>query len=134
MMPSLEQQRLAFAITAVREVKQDLETDKGSFKEYVQRTRSLPAQIMQSGLHMALLFCVSKKNDPQYQTLYQQLNRWFCQEGPFRLKGAAEGRDLLEVLAEGDMEQYMQATRESLAVLVHLKRLASAELEEADDA
>lgn len=123
---TLEQLRLDYAMRVVLQAKAELGAD---FDKYSGRTRSLPAQVMQSGLHQALLFCKAK-NEPDYQRLYQQIGDWLCGKdadcaGLLILQGAPD-EDVLVRLAKNDMEQYMLATRETLALLVHIKRLAKA--------
>ena len=121
---TLEQLRLDYAMQVVRQAKATLGAD---FKKYSVRTRSLPAQVMQSGLHQALLFCQSK-DEPDYTCLYRQIGDWLCGKADISGFLILEGKpdDVLVGLAKNNMEQYMLATRETLALLVHIKRLAKA--------
>ncbi|MEN9866839.1 MAG: hypothetical protein RL748_2429 [Pseudomonadota bacterium] len=129
---TLEQLRLEYAMQVVLAAKQKLGAD---FKKYSGRSRSLPAQVMQSGLHQALLFCQAKA-EPDYLCLYQQIGDWLCGKVAFSgllILAGQPDEDVLVRLAKNDMEQYMLATREALALLVHIKRLAKAFEEQTDD-
>lgn len=123
---TLEQLRLDYAMRVVLQAKAELGAD---FDKYSVRTRSLPAQVMQSGLHQALLFCKAKQ-ERDYQRLYDQIGHWLCGQdvgcGGLLVLQGAPNEDVLARLAKNDMEKYMLATRESLALLVHIKRLSKA--------
>jgi CRISPR type III-B/RAMP module-associated protein Cmr5 len=147
---TLEQMRMRFALAAVQHSMEQLKPKKDQkdqkdqkpkqIKEFVVRCHSLPAQILQNGLNQALAFCLSRKGDQAdaYGALVQHLDNWLTGRGPllaslklaqpvavFRL-AAGETRPLLALMLEQDIDHYMLATREALALLHHLKRFASA--------
>jgi CRISPR type III-B/RAMP module-associated protein Cmr5 len=144
---TLEQMRMRFALAAVQHSMEQLKPKKDQkdqkpkqIKEFAVRCHSLPAQILQNGLNQALAFCLSRGREqaPAYEALVQHLDDWLTGRGPllaslkltqpvavFRL-AAGETRPLLELMLEQDIDHYMLATREALALLHHLKRFASA--------
>lgn len=121
---TLEQKRLEYAIKVVGEAKAKADP-KFDFEKYAGRCASLPAQVMQSGLHQALLFCKAK-GEPDYTELYQQISKWLIDIEGVLKPADKQGQDVLALLAQHSMEIYMQATRETLALLVHIRRIAKA--------
>ncbi len=139
---TLEQMRMRFALRAVQ-----YSTDKANpkalsqaqFKEFATRCHSLPAQILQNGLNQALAFCLSRTGEQAtaYQMLVQYVGDWLTGRGlvanmnlahtvaVMPLPASGE-RCILKVLLAHDVDTYMAATQETLALLHHLKRFASA--------
>ncbi len=139
---TLEQMRMRFALLAVKHCTDSANPQALSvaqFKEFGTRCHSLPAQILQNGLNQTLAFCLSRpaaKAAP-YEALAGYLDAWLSGRGLVASMGLAhpvavlqlasdETRPLLELLLEHDIDRYMAATQEALALLHHLKRFASA--------
>jgi CRISPR type III-B/RAMP module-associated protein Cmr5 len=140
---TLEQMRMRFALLAVKHSTDSSTNPKplnqAQFKEFGTRCHSLPAQILQNGLNQTLAFCLSRpqaKAAP-YEALAQYLDDWLTGRGQVATLGLAhpvavlqvaanEQRTVLELMLEHDIDSYMAATQEALALLHHLKRFASA--------
>lgn len=140
---TLEQMRMRFALLAVKHSTDSATNPKPlnpeQFKEFATRCHSLPAQILQNGLNQALAFCLSRpeaKAAP-YQTLVKYIDDWLTGRGLVASMALAhpvavlqltanDQRALLELMLEHDIDSYMAATQEALALLHHLKRFASA--------
>ena len=151
---TLEQMRMRFALMAVKH-STDSTTNpahltEAQFKEFATRCHSLPAQILQNGLNQALAFCLSRTGEQAvaYKALMQYVSDWLTGRGLVASMNLAhtvavmplppaDERGIVDVLLEHDIDTYMAATQEALALLHHLKRFASAfktaEKPEADD-
>lgn len=77
---TLEQLRMRYALAVVKHSFEHLPPANQS--EYVARTRQLPAQILQNGLNQALTFCLSKRTEPAYASIFAQVDGWLTGRGP----------------------------------------------------
>ncbi|MFZ1466276.1 MAG: type III-B CRISPR module-associated protein Cmr5 [Anaerolineae bacterium] len=127
--PSLEQRRANYAWQRIDEVKK-----KGFAKKYGQLARGAPADVQTNGLGQTLAFWrangfkAGKAQQNEHAQLLQDVSRWVMEE---RFHWSHE-KGLLGWIT-GDnatTDGYRQATVETLALLVWLKRFAEAELGE----
>lgn len=111
---TLDQQRAKHALTQVNAFKGDV----------TNVTDSLPAMVMGSGLGPALAF-LNAKGKGEHLEVYRSVQSWLsmCKVVPWTQQTA---QDLIERLANENSFVYRAATREALAYLGWLKRLAKA--------
>lgn len=117
---TVEQERAAYALKCVRAAKQGQQAHK-----YLQEVRGLPTMILVNGLGQTLAFLRAKgkgQDDPK-AACYRAISGWAAE------RGLCTG-DLLDAITEMDVATYRLAQRETLAMLVWLKRFAEAEIEE----
>ena len=127
--PSLEQRRANYAWQRIDEVKK-----KGFAKKYGQLARGAPADVQTNGLGQTLAFWrangfkASKAQQNEHAQLLQDVSRWVMEE---RFRWSHEKGLLGWITGDGaTTDEYRQATVETLALLVWLKRFAEAELSE----
>ena len=127
--PSLEQRRANYAWQRIDEVKK-----KGFAKKYGQLARGAPADVQTNGLGQTLAFWrangvkASKAQHNEHAQLLQDVSRWVMEE---RFRWSHEKGLLGWITGDGaTTDEYRQATVETLALLVWLKRFAEAELSE----
>src|SRR5690554_1457577 len=123
---SLNQKRAQFSLCQIQSHQKQNEDWQNRYTSYV---KSLPATILMCGLGQAMATLRAKaKQDmksPQWQ-LYRDLQLWLCdQKGIF-----SANTDLLTALTENDMDTYLRAQAESLALLEWLKKFATAFLKD----
>lgn len=117
---TLDQRRAKHALTQVKAFPQDVTSV----------TDSMPAMVMGSGLGPALAFLKAKgkgedKDKDKHMAVYSAIQDWLfqCQVIPWESQNK---QDLIERLASENSFVYRAATREALAYLGWLKRLAKA--------
>jgi len=115
---SLAQKRAADALKNIETLK-----DKGEYGKYVSYVKSLPAEIIMSGLGQAMALVRSKKL-AGYDPLYQHLNDWLCKGRPY-----ASG-DLITNIVSNSEADYIRAQAEAMAYLEWLKKFAVALLDD----
>jgi CRISPR-associated protein Cmr5 len=125
MMQTIQQQRAAHALTEVEAAK----TRLGNSSEYKSYASGFPAMIQMNGLGQAAAFYRSKSgNDAKgraYQALYDTLSSWLSKPGqPY------QGQDLLDGITRENMQTYMLAQAEALALLDWVKKFAKAYMED----
>lgn len=133
MKQTIQQQRAAFALAAVEAINDRIKAiaegndrDKIKASEYKSYASSFPAMIQMNGLGQAAAFFRSKGagNDSKahaYQALYDTLSEWLSKSGqPYHR------RDLLDGITHADMQTYMLAQAEALALLDWVKKFAKA--------
>lgn len=120
---NLEAKRAQSAWGAVQEV---VKKDEKSRKEYRSLVRSTPALVLSSGLLQTLAFLKAKGE--AHRALYSHLSGWVAP----RL--GADGKPLFEHLLSAGSDDHRLATRESIAYLSWLKRIAEATIEEPEEA
>ena len=138
---TLEQMRMRFALLAVKDSM--IKLPPKQFDVFGTRCKSLPAQILQNGLNQALAFCLSRPSEkaPPYEALVEYVSDWLTGRGlvadlnlaqPVAVlqtppnSPPSERGDILGIILERDIDTYMAATQEALALLHHLKRFAAA--------
>ena len=118
-MLTLDQQRAKYAWERA-------EKNRPHGKTYVNFTKSAPAFIMVNGLMQALAFYESrKKNDKAAHEIVTDVVNWLGLRMDPPLQDASFG-SMMEKLYGMPSEQYMQATRETLAMLRWLRQFADA--------
>lgn len=126
---SLEQKRAQFSLCQIQNIEK--EKDEKWQAKYTSYVKSLPATILMCGLGQAMAMLRAKaKGDmtTPHGRLYQDVQWWLCAEEE---KGIfPKGKDLMEALTDTDMDTYLRAQAESLALLVWLKKFATAFLKD----
>jgi CRISPR-associated protein Cmr5 len=127
--PSLEQKRANYAWQQINDVK-----GKGFAKKYGQLARSAPADVQTNGLGQTLAFWrangfkAGKAQQNEHAQLLEDVSQWVMEE---RFHWSHEKGLLGWITGNGaTTDRYRQATVETLALLVWLKRFAEAELSE----
>ena len=130
------QQRAAYALSSINDMKEVLNSEQQkAFKSYVQ---ALPAMIQMNGLGQAIAFYrshftatdKSKKGAVAYAKLYDILAQWLC--GDKALAIYSKG-DLLEHIVNHDMHQYRLAQSELQSLLVWLKKMSVALIDDSNE-
>jgi CRISPR-associated protein Cmr5 len=137
MKQTIQQERAAFALEAVEVINKRIQKiaagndrDKIKASEYKSYASSFPAMIQMNGLGQAAAFFRSKGagNDSKahaYQALYDTLSSWLSKPGqPY------QGQDLLDGITRENMQTYMLAQAEALALLDWVKKFAKAYMED----
>jgi len=118
---TLGQQRAAYCLDKIRDLDNSLREDFESF------TAGLPAMILQNGFGQALAFLKAKaKGQDKHQAAFEIITTWLVQREI--LREPSDDADLLSQLSKMDQKKYLQAQRETLAMLEWLKRYANAKL------
>ncbi len=126
MKQTIQQKRAAFALTEVEAAKARL----GNSSEYKSYASGFPAMIQMNGLGQAAAFYRSKGvgSDAKaraYQALYDTLSNWLQKpEQPYH------NQDLLQGITTKNMQAYMLAQAEALALLDWVKKFAKAYMED----
>ncbi len=120
---TIEQERANYAYAKIEEVNKWQENKKKS--EYRSYVRGFASMILQNGLGQALAFLRSKGkqdwNDP-HNILYKHIDEW--------LNKGSNKSDILERIRSEGSDKYRLYTKETLALLVWLRKFAEAELPE----
>ncbi|GAK51207.1 CRISPR-associated protein, Cmr5 family [Candidatus Moduliflexus flocculans] len=120
---SLENQRAEFALASVTAA--NLNDYRGEYKSYV---KNIPVLLKTNGLGNTLAFMRSKKR-AAYDLLYQQFSEWLKKpECP--CKTLLPGKDLLEFVISQPSPVYRHVTKELIALLTWMKRLADSMIED----
>ena len=126
MKQTIQQQRAAHALKAVEAAKASL----GNSSEYKSYASNFPAMIQMNGLGQAAAFFRSKGSGTDskahaYQALYNTLSEWLSKPNqPY------QERDLLDGITKSNMQTYMLAQAEALALLDWVKKFAKAYMED----
>lgn len=136
-MQTIQQQRAAFALAAVEAVNNGIKAisegnnrDKIKASEYKSYASNFPAMIQMNGLGQAAAFFRSKGTGTDskaraYQALYNTLSEWLSKPNqPY------QGKDLLDGITQSNMQTYMLAQAEALALLDWVKKFAKAYMED----
>ena len=126
---SIEQRRAKYCLKVVNAHKDRRDIDwQDSYATY---TKSLPATVFSCGLGQAMASLLAKdgsRGQKPHGQLYSDIEGWLCGEGEVFPKG-----DLMAILTASSMEKYMFAQSEALALLVWLKKFATAFLGKAGE-
>lgn len=120
-MRTLGQMRAEFALNSLQDLPDTLRED---FKAF---TAGLPALILQNGFGQALAFLKAKANGrDKHQHSFSIIISWLVNRNIL----TPENNDVgyLQQLSNMDQQAYLQAQKETLAMLEWLKRYANAEL------
>lgn len=120
---SLENQRAEFALQSVNDANST--SFKAEYKGYV---KNIPILIKTNGLGNTLAFMCSKKK-PAYDLIERQFANWLRNPNTPCLKLPAD-KTLLEFVVAQPSSGYRHLTKELLALLIWLKRLADAKIED----
>lgn len=126
---SMEQDRAEFALTKIEAA----EKHPGELPKEIRRhLNGLPALIRMNGLGQALAFFRMKGTGSSHELIYQMVGTWLCAKDS---KGRifTEDGDVLKAITRSDVQHYMAAQNEALALLEWLKKFAVAILPAADD-
>ncbi|MDD3553721.1 MAG: type III-B CRISPR module-associated protein Cmr5 [Deltaproteobacteria bacterium] len=107
-----------------------LRCDRAEFKPL---TAGLPAMILQNGFGQTLAFLISKEknkeqkeqNGDKHRTAFDIITEWLIKR---KLIHQGKPSDILKQISEMEQSKYLQAQKETLAMLEWLKRYANAEL------
>lgn len=123
-MQLITQQRADFSLRILNNAKELPVEDQKQIRTVA---NSIPAQIQRTGLGQTLAFALSKKDKADgkgWAFFHNLLQKWICEE-----RKLYQGRDLMNSLTQGDMQQYQQAQAEALALLIWTRKFARAMLE-----
>ena len=117
-MRTLGQQRAQFCLEQL----ENLACDRKDFKPF---SAGLPAMILQNGFGQTLAFLQAKGKDKHKQG-FLIIKSWLIER---KIVGnALQDVDILRQISSMDQKKYLQAQKETLAMLEWLKRYANAEL------
>jgi len=121
-MRTLGQKRAEFALNEVLKI----QCDKKEFKNF---SAGAPSMILQNGFGQALAFWLSKGTD-KHIVLFDMIKKWLSFQGnDFRntfVEDAETHVDFIRYLSTMDQNQYLDAQKETLALLEWIKRYANA--------
>ena len=119
---SMEQDRAEFALSQI----EDAAKHSGELPQEIRRhLNSLPALIRMNGLGQALAFFRMKGKNCSHWHIYNMVGTWLCTANS---KGRifTEHSDVLTAITRSDVQHYMAAQNEALALLEWLKKFAVA--------
>lgn len=125
---SMEQDRAEFALRKIEAAAQH----SGQLPQEIRRhLNGLPAMIRVNGLGQAMAFFRMKGEGSSHWHIYNMVGTWLCD-------AASRGRiftghdDVLSAITRSDVQHYMAAQNEALALLEWLKKFAMALLPSGD--
>jgi len=127
---TLEQQRAAFAIKQIRDLK---EVGEAKYGHYVSYVSALPATIVMNGLGQALTTQVAKakgKRDDPHRLLFDHIASWLSRQIIELRVPESDLTRLIDHLMDADQKIYVRAQAEAMAYLNWLKQFARAYLNE----
>lgn len=114
-MQTIQQQRAKYALEEVQVAAKS--------SEFLSYASAMPAMIVMNGLGQTAAFYKSKGG--AHHQLYCLLSNWLCEPGqPYA------GKDLLEGITQCNMQSYLLAQAEALALLDWVKKFAKAYMKE----
>lgn len=118
-MQTMQQQRAKYALEKIQNA-----TKSSEFLSYAS---AMPAMILMNGLGQTAAFYRSKSSkSPAHEQLYNLLSEWLSRpEQPY-----AGQEDLLSGITSCDMQRYLLAQAEALALLDWVKKFAKAYMKE----
>lgn len=125
---SMEQDRAEFALRQIETAAQH----PGELPQEIRRhLNGLPALIRMNGLGQALAFFRMKGEGSSHWRIYSMVGTWLCASTS---KGRifTEHADVLTAITRSDVQHYMAAQNEALALLEWLKKFAVALLPSGD--
>ncbi|HHO74856.1 MAG TPA: type III-B CRISPR module-associated protein Cmr5 [Deltaproteobacteria bacterium] len=115
-MNTMGQQRSAFALKKVSEIRPDL---KEKFEPF---SAGMPAMILQNGLGQSMAFLIAKGTDT-HTTMFEIIQEWLDNA---KCISSAGGKDFIGKLSEVEQSKYLLAQKETLKLLEWVKRYANA--------
>lgn len=124
---SIEQERALFAYDRVKSVSKEKYNDK--YKSYVKK---IPMLIKTNGLGSTFAYVKEKsKNEPAYQSIYEQTKDWLLQDNnPFNISAS---EDLVKNIISLDSQTYRLMTNEVLFLFKWIIRFADGLIEEGSE-
>jgi CRISPR-associated protein Cmr5 len=121
---SMDQERAEFALKKIQAILNGSEASahKVEVRRYL---NNLPALIRMNGLGQALAFFRMKGKDTAHDTIYNMVGDWLCDTNSKGRIFYADA-DVLSAITQSDMDHYMAAQNEALALLQWLKKFAVA--------
>jgi len=133
---TLGQERAAFSLQELRNALQGPGDAKKKLRdEFPSFSAGLPAMILQNGFGQTLAFLLAKatdsnghrfKRDDKQYVAYSIITSWLRRQG--HLQGDGEADVIAYISREMTQADYLQAQRETLALLEWVKRFANAAL------
>lgn len=122
----LEQQRAQYALAQIQAAVLRPEEGKYKHSQVKSFTRRFPGMVQANGFGQAAAFFYSKRNDyPAYGVIYELVEGWLCQEGQVYADFAQhESPKLLKAITQSDQYAYRQATAETQALMIWVKKFA----------
>lgn len=107
-------------------------------KKYITRVRGFPALIMTSGLAQALAFSVEKSNQKDNQEKKEEKLPPLSQAHQCLLEDVAaildkETKDLIKIMQEAEVSEYIHMTRRVLHAWIYYQRFAKSILDPNDE-
>lgn len=129
---SMEQERAEFALNKIQDIAKNPESLQ---QEVVRHLTGLPALIRMNGLGQALAFYRMKGTGTGHEVIYRMVGEWLCaKSSKGRVFASNEDNpDVLAAITRSDIQQYMAAQNEALALLEWLKKFALALLKKSND-
>lgn len=129
---SMEQERAEFALKKIQGIADGAQQMQ---EEVVRHLNGLPALIRMNGLGQALAFYRMKGTATGHELIYRMVGEWLCAKSS---KGRVfpsneDNPDVLAAITRSDIQQYMAAQNEALALLEWLKKFALALLKKSND-
>lgn len=122
----LEQQRAQYALAQIQAAVLRPQEGKYKHSQVKSFTRRFPGMVQANGFGQAAAFFYSKRNDyPAYGVIYELVEGWLCQEGQVYADFAQhESPKLLKAITQSDQYAYRQATAETQALMIWVKKFA----------
>lgn len=122
----LEQQRAQYALAQIQAAVLRPQEGKYKHSQIKSFTRRFPGMVQANGFGQAAAFFYSKRNDyPAYGVIYELVEGWLCQEGQVYADFAQhESPKLLKAITQSDQYAYRQATAETQALMIWVKKFA----------
>lgn len=126
---SMEQDRAEFALKKIQGIASGPENMQ---EEVVRHLNALPALIRMNGLGQALAFYRMKGSGTGHEVIYRMVGEWLCLPGS---KGRVftHDPDVLTAITRSNIQKYMAAQNEALALLEWLKKFGLALLKKSDN-
>jgi len=119
----IESGRAEFALNTVKRVRDDLQIEDKTRKEYKQYCKKFPSLILTNGLAASVAFAMDKGG--AYGLIYDNIAEWLKQNGFFEESQKLEG-----YICSLNSDMYRFVTKETLAMFIWLKRFASGLIKE----
>lgn len=122
----LEQKRAEFALDQIKAAVARPEEGKYKHSQVKSFCRRFPGMVQSNGFGQAVAFFYAKRNDyPAYGTLYTLVETWLCREGQvYAAFNDVAAPKLLTAITQSDQYAYRQATAETQALMVWVKKFA----------
>ena len=122
----LEQARAEFALKQIQAAIDRPEQGGYKHSQVKSFSRRFPSMVQTNGFGQAVAFFYAKRNDyPAYGVIYQLVEDWLCQSEKVYAEFAnAMSPKLLNAITQSDQRTYRQATAETQALMIWVKKFA----------